>query len=158
MSLRSLYGNIILDHYKNPRNMGELPEADVVVEARNPLCGDELTLYLKLDDNQRLAEVKFTGVGCAISQASASMMTVAVQGLPKEEAEELIQLFKQMVMGEAELDAEAEARLGDLVSLEGVSQLHNRVKCATLAWNALQEGLEEFARGGSRAELVEKAD
>ncbi len=158
MSLRSLYGNIILDHYKNPRNMGELADADVVVEARNPLCGDELTLYLKMGEEGKLAQVNFTGVGCAISQASASMMTEAVKGLPREQAEELIELFRGMVLGERELDAEAEAKLGDLVSLEGVSQLHNRVKCATLAWNALKEGLEEFARGGSRAELVEKAD
>ena len=134
--LDELYRETIMVHAKNPRNFGELADADVVIEGRNTSCGDEITLYLKTEDG-RIADVAFRGRGCAISQSSASMMTEKVKGLDFARAHELVGKFKAMVV-EGQEPAE---ELGDLRALEGTAKLHSRVKCATLAWNALEEAL-----------------
>ncbi|WP_457630882.1 Fe-S cluster assembly sulfur transfer protein SufU [Oceanithermus sp.] len=134
--LEELYREAIMLHAKNPRNFGELADADVVIEGRNTSCGDEITLYLK-EEGGRLADVAFRGHGCAISQSSASMMTELVKGRSIEEVRDLIGKFKAMVV-EGQPPA---PELGDLRALEGTARLHSRVKCATLAWNALEEAL-----------------
>jgi len=138
MSLEALYREVILDHYRSPRNKGRLEDPTVVVELKNPVCGDEIALYLKLDGGQ-VEAVRFEGRGCSISQASASMMTQAVRGKSLEEALELIERFKGMVRGELAVE---EADLGDLEALHGVSKFPVRIKCAVLAWEALKKGLE----------------
>lgn len=133
--LDSLYKEIILDHYKRPRNTGELDPHTVRLEGSNPSCGDELELYLLVDGNS-VSDVRFKGEGCAISQASASMMTQALKGLPLEDARSLAADFKAMIHGETPSE-----RLGDLKLLQGISKLHARVKCATLPWVTLEEAL-----------------
>lgn len=138
MSLDDLYREVILDHYRSPRNRGQLENATVVVELNNPLCGDEIALYLSLDGDV-VRDVRFDGRGCSISQSSASMMTQAVKGKPVAEALDLIQRFKGMMR--SELKAE-EADLGDLESLQGVAKFPVRIKCAVLSWEALRQGLE----------------
>ncbi len=132
----TLYKEIILDHSKRPRNRGEIAEA-VRREGLNPSCGDEVVLFLLIEDGV-IKDVKFTGEGCAISQASASMMTEAVRGKGVGEVLELSCAFKEMVRGEAPAEA-----LGELKLLQGVSKLHARVKCATLAWVTLEEALAD---------------
>jgi nitrogen fixation NifU-like protein len=139
MALDDLYREVILDHYSHPRNKGELPDPDISVEGANPLCGDELSIFVKLDGG-RVAEVRFTGRGCSISQASASMMTEQIKGKTLEEARALTARFKGMMQGQA-VDEEA---MGELASLQGVRKFPVRVKCATLSWVALEQGIEEF--------------
>ncbi len=134
--LEELYRETIMTHAKAPRNYGELPGADVVIAGRNTSCGDEITLYLK-SDGGKIADVTFTGHGCAISQSSASMMTELVKGRSLEEARRLIGSFKEMVVEGRQPAAE----LGDLQALAGTAKLPSRVKCATLAWNSLEEAL-----------------
>ena len=134
--LDSLYKEIILDHYKRPRNRGELDPHTIRQEGLNPSCGDELELFLLLD-GETVSDVKFIGEGCAISQASASMMTQALKGLSVDEARVLAADFKQMIQG-----GEPSERLGDLKLLQGISKLHARVKCATLPWVTLTEALD----------------
>lgn len=138
MSLEALYREVILDHYRAPRNKGRLDDATVVVELKNPVCGDEITLYLKLDKSQ-VQSLRFEGRGCSISQASASMMTQAVRGKSLDEALDLVSRFKGMVRGELPVE---QADLGDLEALHGVAKFPVRVKCAVLAWEALRQGLE----------------
>jgi nitrogen fixation NifU-like protein len=128
---------VILDHYKTPRNYGPLPGADHVAEGNNPLCGDKLKLYLKMDGD-RVGDVKFEGSGCAISKASASLMTAAVKGKGEAEVEDLFQRFHKMVTG----DASQAAGLGKLAALAGVSEFPVRVKCASLAWHTLKAALK----------------
>jgi nitrogen fixation protein NifU and related proteins len=135
--LRDLYQEVILDHYKNPRNYGPLPGADHVAEGNNPLCGDHLTLALKLAGGA-IADLKFEGSGCAISKASASLMTAAVKGKSEADVEELFQRFHKMVTG----DASQAASLGKLAALSGVSEFPVRVKCASLAWHTLRAALK----------------
>ena len=146
--LEDLYREIILDHYRTPRNRGEL-ESPPAVESRghNPLCGDEITLFLLVDgegDDAVIADVKIGGQGCSISQSSASMMTQAVIGKPVSEAWALIRRFKSM-MGiegyEVETD-EPEVALGDLEALQGVVKFPVRIKCAVLGWNTLADALD----------------
>lgn len=132
----TLYKEIILEHYKRPRNHGELDPHTVRQEGVNPSCGDELELYLLIDGGT-VRDVKFVGEGCAISQASASMMTQALKGLPVDEARELAHEFKAMIHGD-----DPSERLGDLKLLQGISKLHARVKCATLPWVTLEEALD----------------
>ena len=152
--LEDLYREIILDHYRSPRNRGELsvPPAHKV-EGFNPLCGDEVVLYLLVEDGV-VADVKIAGQGCSISQASTSMMSAAVKGQPVAAARRLISAFKALMSiheskleGEddgSDLQAELEGvRLGDLEALQGVVKFPVRIKCATLAWNTLQQGLDE---------------
>jgi nitrogen fixation NifU-like protein len=161
--LEDLYREIILDHYRNPRNRGELtvPPAHMV-EGFNPLCGDEIVVYLDVQDGV-VADVRIGGQGCSISQSSASMMSAAVKGRTVEEVRALTRAFKAMMSiheqslepGEGaeeagdsglddELDAEPGAKLGDLEALRGVVKFPVRIKCATLGWNTLNQGLDEL--------------
>ena len=134
--MRELYTQVILDHYQHPRNRGELEGADLEEHLLNPLCGDEVTVYA-LFDGDRVADVKFDGRGCSISQASASMMTERLMGRSREEAENEIFRFKAMMVGEEEFP-----EMDDLAALKGVIQYPSRIKCATLAWTAFQKGLD----------------
>lgn len=138
-SLSALYQEMILDHYRRPRNKGALDGADATIPMRNPLCGDELTLELVMD-GERVSDIRFTGHGCSISQASASMMTELVKGKSASEIEQLRERFRAMVMGDA--DAAGDATLGKVRALSGVARFPARVKCALLGWNALEQGLD----------------
>jgi len=142
--LQDLYQELILDHYKRPHNQRHLDDADHQAEGYNPLCGDQVSVYLKLDGN-RIKEVAFQGAGCAISTASASMMTDALKGKTVEEVRELFDKFHALVTGRLE-NPEAGPDLGKLEVFAGVSQYPVRVKCATLAWHTLEAALEQ--RGG----------
>ncbi len=137
--LRELYQQVILDHNKNPRNFHEMADATARVDGYNPLCGDHYTVFLKTDGD-KIAEVSFTGSGCAISKASASVMSSTVKGKSKEEAERLFETFHRLVTGDpSSLSA---ADLGRLAAFSGVSEFPARVKCATLAWHTLRSALE----------------
>ena len=139
--LSALYQEIILDHYRRPRNKGTLEAADEQVQIRNPLCGDEVELAVKFDGDT-VADVRFTGKGCSISQASASMMTQAVKGKSREEAAALFQQFHKLVHGETPANgAPADKSLGELRAMAGVSRFPARMRCALLAWGALHEVL-----------------
>lgn len=140
--LEDLYQSAVLQHSRHPRNTGVPARYDVAVPGVNPGCGDELTLYVALD-GEDLEAVTFEGVGCAISQASASLMTEAVTGASVDEALQLAQEFKAMLRGE-----EPSERLGEARVLRGVSQLHARVKCATLPWVTLEEALARTRAAG----------
>ena len=133
--LAELYKGVVLEHNARPRNYGVLEPHDLGIEGANPSCGDELTLYLRFDGD-RIDAAGFTGQGCAISRASASLMTEALAGLDRDAARDLAADFKAMIHG-----GDATPSLGDLVALQGVSRLHARVKCATLAWVTLEEAL-----------------
>ena len=159
--LEDLYREIILDHYRNPRNRGELevPPAHRV-EGFNPLCGDEIVVYLDLADDGTVNDIRIAGQGCSISQSSASMMSAAVKGKTTAEVAELSRAFKAMMSihesslegsDEAAADDEAalaDVKLGDLEALRGVVKFPVRIKCATLAWNTLAQGIDE-ATGGA---------
>ena len=134
----ALYQEMILDHYRRPRNKGEMPDADASVLMKNPLCGDEIAVHLRYDGDE-LAELGFSGRGCSISQASASMMTQLLKGKSVEEAEAIRARFRDMVMGDKE--AGEDTSLGSLRALGGVARFPARVKCALLAWNALETAL-----------------
>ena len=140
--LSALYQEMILDHYRKPRNKGTMENADRTVAMRNPLCGDEVDLQVALSPDG-IADLKFTGRGCSISQASASMMTQLVKGKSIEEAEEIRRKFREMVMGDQSLAADPS--LGSLRSLVGVSKFPARVRCALLAWNALEKAVNPEA-------------
>ncbi|MBV8982014.1 MAG: SUF system NifU family Fe-S cluster assembly protein [Acidimicrobiia bacterium] len=154
--LEDLYREIILDHYRNPRNRGELDAPPALrVEGFNPLCGDEVVVYLDVADDGSVNDIKISGQGCSISQSSASMMSSAVKGKSAEEARALIRAFKAMMsIHEQRLDgseeedpiqAEPDVKLGDLEALQGVVKFPVRIKCATLSWNTLAQGLDEAA-------------
>jgi nitrogen fixation NifU-like protein len=137
--LRELYQQVILDHNKNPRNFHEMADATAKVDGYNPLCGDHYTIFLKID-GETIKEVSFTGSGCAISKASASVMSSTVKGKSKEEAGSLFETFHRLVTGDpSSLSA---ADLGRLAAFSGVSEFPARVKCATLAWHTLRTALE----------------
>jgi nitrogen fixation NifU-like protein len=142
--LSELYQQVILDHNKKPRNFRKLETANHSAEGFNPLCGDQLTVYLNLEDDL-VKEVGFEGSGCAISKAAASMMTQAVKGKSKEQAEHLFQEFHSMVMGELNTETE-ENSLGNLKIFAGVREFPVRVKCATLAWHTLLAALNKEAQ------------
>ncbi len=133
--LRDLYQEIILDHNKSPRNFRSMPGADRRVEAFNPLCGDHYTVYLRLDGGV-IADVSFEGSGCAISKASASLMSTMVKGRTKGEAEKLFAIFHRLVTGETMSETDADA-VGKLAAFANVSEFPARVKCASLAWHTL---------------------
>ncbi len=137
--LAELYQQVILDHSKRPRNFGELADA-IHVHGDNPSCGDEITLHVKFGANGNVDDVKFNGVGCAISQASASLMTMKLKGKPRAEALRLMRNFQQLVTSDTEPDTKG---LGDLILLRGVRKFPQRVKCATLAWRAFEQALGE---------------
>ena len=138
--LEDLYREIILDHYKNPRNRGVLPPPAVRAEGHNPLCGDEIEVYLQVEDGT-LSDVRISGQGCSISQSSASMMSAAVKGKKVEDVRALVSRFKNMMSIE-EGEPDASVSLGDLEALQGVVKFPVRIKCAVLAWNTLAEGLD----------------
>jgi nitrogen fixation NifU-like protein len=149
-SLEDLYREVILDHYRSPRNRGELPSPPARrVEGFNPLCGDEIVVYLEVRDDV-LVDIKLTGHGCSISQSSSSLMSAAVKGKPVSQVREIIANFKQLMMGheatlgsdEAPTTADLRA-MGELAALQGVVKFPVRIKCATLAWNTLAQGLDE---------------
>ncbi len=148
--LEELYREIILDHYRNPRNRGELEPPATRTEGFNPLCGDEIVLSLLVEDGH-LVDVKIAGSGCSISQSSGSLMSAAIKGKTVEEARALIGTFKQMlsletsdeVAGEAEPTPINLRSLGELAALQGVAKFPVRIKCATLSWNTLAQGLDE---------------
>ena len=141
--LEELYQEVILDHSKRPRNFGELADA-IHVHGDNPSCGDEIDLHVKFADDGAIEDVKFTGQGCAISQASASLMTLKIKGKPRAEAEALALAFHDIV---THAEAEAPRELGDLRLLAGVRKFPQRVKCAMLAWRALEQALREPRSG-----------
>ncbi|WP_028594203.1 Fe-S cluster assembly sulfur transfer protein SufU [Paenibacillus assamensis] len=138
MQLDDLYRRVIMDHYKKPRNRGLFEDDAVTIDLNNPTCGDRISLQLKVEDGI-VQEARFTGEGCSISMSSASMMTQAVKGKTFEEALEMADKFSAMVKGE-EVTFEDEAE--DIEALSGVSKFPARIKCATLAWNALRKGIE----------------
>ena len=149
-SLDDLYKEIILDHYRSPRNQGELEPPAHRCEGFNPLCGDEVIVFVSLI-NQKIAEIKIGGQGCSISQASASMMTEIIKGKSISEAEEIIHAFKEMMdIYESELSGKetdgtsSSIDLGDLEALQGVVKYPVRIKCATLAWNTLTQSINEI--------------
>jgi nitrogen fixation protein NifU and related proteins len=145
--LEDLYREIILDHYRSPRNRGELPAPPAAVaQGHNPLCGDEITVYLLVDDG-RVGDVKVGGQGCSISQSSASMMSQAIKGRSVDEVRALVRRFKGMMSIEDAADDDGDgdeplAELGDLEALQGVVKFPVRIKCATLAWNTLVDALD----------------
>jgi nitrogen fixation protein NifU and related proteins len=159
--LEDLYREIILDHYRSPRNRGELPVPPAHrSEGFNPLCGDEVVVYLDVDGDDRITDIRIAGQGCSISQSSASMMSAAVKGRTIDEARALTKAFKAMMsiheheLDGAEHDAEApdpEVKLGDLEALRGVVKFPVRIKCATLSWNTLTQGLGEVENGDGTA-------
>lgn len=135
--LAELYQQVILDHSKRPRNFGTLPVA-VHVHGDNPSCGDEIELHVKFAADGGVEDIKFTGSGCAISQASASLMTTKLKGQPRPEAERLLHNFRALVTSDSPADTKG---LGDAVLLKGVRKFPQRVKCATLAWRAFEQAL-----------------
>ena len=139
-ALDALYQEIILDHNRRPRNFHALDGATNTAEGKNPNCGDQLTVWLKLDDD-RVTDVSFQGVGCAISKASASLMTQAVKGKTRAEAETLFDQVRRLLTGEA-LTPATEKALGSLRALAGVSKFPMRVKCASLSWHAMKSAID----------------
>lgn len=138
--LEDLYQEVILDHNRNPRNFRVIDDATRTVEGFNPLCGDKITVYLRLEGD-RIADLSFQGTGCAISQASASVMTTLLRGRTVAEAKHLFERFHHLVTHDAD-SAEDLTELGELAAMAGVRSFPTRVKCATLAWHTLNNGLE----------------
>ncbi len=168
MSIEDLYKEIIIDHYRNPRNRGVLDSPPATrVEGFNPLCGDEITLYVDVEDS-KIADLKMEGQGCSISLSSASMMTEAVIGIPVDDVRAKIDAFKDMMsVKAAELSGQEEpdmaelgaSELGELEALKGVVKFPVRIKCATLSWNALAQGLLEAEAGtGGSSTFVESEE
>ena len=155
-NLDALYQELILEHNRRPRNYRAMEGADRVVESHNPLCGDALTLWVKLD-GERVVDATFQGSGCAISRASASLMTEAVKGKTRSEAEELFTTFHDLVTGKLNIDVDtsAKARLGSLRALGGVSRFPIRVKCASMAWHALKSALRGEGSGPAAMTVTE---
>ena len=137
-----LYQEVILDHSRRPRNFGDLADAAVLVHGDNPACGDEIHLGVKFGTGGELQDIKFTGHGCAISQASASLMTMKLRGKNRAEVREMLQAFHNLVTDET---SEAPKSLGDLQAMRGVRKFPQRVKCAMLAWRAVEQALEQGA-------------
>ena len=135
----ALYQEMILDHYRRPRNKGTLENPDASVEMKNPLCGDEIALQVSFDGNG-VSDLRFSGRGCSISQASASMMTQLVKGKSTKEIDEIRTQFRDLMLGQPSAD---DQKLGSLRALSGVARFPARVKCALLAWNALERALSE---------------
>src|SRR6266699_2791499 len=138
--LEELYQEVILDHSRRPRNFGELADAAVRVHGDNPACGDEIHLGVKFDGDGGLQEIKFTGHGCAISQSSASLMTMKLKGKSRAEVMEMLHAFHDLVTTETN---KAPKKLGDLRVMRGVRNFPLRVKCAMLAWRAVEQALEQ---------------
>ncbi|PLT47086.1 putative iron-sulfur cluster assembly scaffold protein for SUF system, SufE2 [Paenibacillus pasadenensis] len=142
MQLDDLYRRVIMDHYKNPRNRGTIDEGSVTVNLNNPTCGDRISLQLQVEDG-KVSDARFTGEGCSISMSSASMMTEAVKGRTLDDAYAMAEKFSALMKGEpVEFD-----ELEDIEALSGVNKFPARIKCATLAWNALRKGVESQGQG-----------
>ena len=139
MGLDELYQEIIFDHYKKPRNHGLLANPDVTIDGKNPFCGDEVKLSLKVENNL-VTDIAFEGTGCAISQASVSIMTEQIKGKTVEQARQIVEQFSEMVKGESEYDQDS---MDDLAAFQGVSGFPTRVKCALLGWNTLKKALDQ---------------
>jgi nitrogen fixation NifU-like protein len=144
--LTELYQSVILDHNRRPRNFGELPGANRSADGKNPLCGDQLTVWLRVDGD-RIDDVRFVGSGCAISKASASLMTAAVKGRSRADVDALFERFHRLVLGQPGTDDQPP--LGQLVVFSGVSRFPVRVKCASLAWHTLRAALERGDEPGT---------
>jgi nitrogen fixation protein NifU and related proteins len=142
--LSALYQDVILEHNRSPRNFHRMEDADRHAEGRNPLCGDQLTVWLNLDGD-RVSDVSFEGSGCAISKASASLMTAAVKGKTRGEIDQLFQRFHDVVTGKSPQETERRRELGKLAVFSGISAFPVRVKCATLSWHALKAALQQGA-------------
>lgn len=138
-NLDQLYRQVIMDHYKNPRNKGVLEDDSLTINMNNPTCGDRIQLTLKVEDG-KVIDAKFEGEGCSISMSSASMMTQTIKGKNIEEALKLSKVFSDMMQGK---DYDDDLDLGDIEALQGVSKFPARIKCATLAWKAMEKGLKE---------------
>lgn len=138
-NLDQLYRSVIMDHYKNPRNKGSIENDAVTIDMNNPTCGDRIHLTLKVTDGI-VEDAKFDGEGCSISMSSASMMTQLIKGKKVEEALELAEIFSKMMMGEEYTD---KYDLEDVEALQGVAQFPARIKCATLAWKAMEKGVKQ---------------
>ncbi len=151
--IEELYQEVILDHSRRPRNFGELPDAAVLVHGDNPACGDEIHLAVKFDAGGGLEDIKFTGHGCAISQASASLMTVKLKGKSRPEAMEMLRAFHDLVTNDAN---EAPKVLGDLRVMRGVRNFPQRVKCAMLPWRAVEQAFEQGAGEATVSTVVER--
>ena len=144
--IEDLYREIILDHYRTPRNRGELQPPAVCAEGNNPLCGDDIRIYLDVADGV-VRDVKFSGQGCSISQSSTSMMTVAVKGKPIAEVLAFVRRFKHMMtLTEGDGEVDQSINLGDIEALQGVVKFPVRIKCATLGWNTLLEAITEASK------------
>src|SRR5574341_1160998 len=152
MALDDLYREVILDHYAHPRNRGRLEPSDITVEGANPLCGDELALFVRLKDG-RVDDVRFEGHGCSISQAASSMMTEAIKGKTIAEVRTLLQQFKAMMHGE-----EPSPDMGDMIALQGVRKFPVRIKCATLSWVALEQGLDDHELGRAPSKTTTESE
>lgn len=140
-NLDTLYRQVIMDHYKNPRNKGVLEDGSLTVNMNNPTCGDRIQLTMNVN-NGIVTDSRFDGEGCSISMSSASMMTQAIKGKKIEEALKLSQIFSDMMQGK-EYDEDDSIDLGDIEALQGVAKFPARIKCATLAWKAMEKGLKE---------------
>lgn len=138
-NLDVLYRQVIMDHYKNPRNKGVLEDGNHTIHLNNPTCGDRIQLTMKVEDGV-VKDIKYEGEGCSISMSSASMMTQAIKGKKVDEAIKLSKIFSDMMQGK-EIDTDID--LGDIEALQGVSKFPARIKCATLAWKALEKGILE---------------
>jgi nitrogen fixation protein NifU and related proteins len=138
-NLDQLYRQVIMDHYKNPRNKGVLEDDSLTINMNNPTCGDRIQLTLKVEDG-KVVDSKFEGEGCSISMSSASMMTQAIKGKSIEDAIKLSKIFSDMMLG-SEYDDNID--LGDIEALQGVAKFPARIKCATLAWKAMEKGLQD---------------
>ena len=143
--LDDLYQDIILDHYRSPRNQGPLEGAHLHGEGFNPFCGDQIDLTMTLDDEGHINGVGFVGQGCSISQASASMLSDQLKGKTLDEAEAFVQQFKRIMQG-VEITDKEEEELGEIASLQGVRQFPVRIKCALLGWTTLQDAISEYRK------------
>ena len=148
MNLKELYQEIILDHGKNPRNLGKFENFNKDAKGHNPLCGDKVHLFLKLDENKNVNDISFEGEGCAISMASASIMTDLMKGKSEKEAKEIIDKFLDMIKDKDDINTNLleEDEKTKLMSLGGVKNYPMRVKCATLSWHALSSALDDFQK------------
>jgi len=148
MNLKDLYQEIILDHGKNPRNLGKFENFNKDAKGHNPLCGDKVHLFLKLDENKKVDDISFEGEGCAISMASASIMTDLMKGKSEAEAKEIISKFLDMIKEKDDINSnllKSDEKI-KLMSLGGVKNYPMRVKCATLSWHALSSALDDFQK------------
>jgi len=156
VEFEELYQEVILDHSRRPRNFGELPDADIHVHANNPMCGDDVTVHVKFAADGGLDSVFFSGNGCSICMASASMMTQKLKKKSHAESMELMRKFHEMLT--AAQESEPDKRLGDLQLLKGVRKFPLRVKCATLAWHALEEALDKPLEKGASLSIEDEKD